>query len=158
MTIYSLYVKTHKKTGLKYLGQTSKDPIKYCGSGIDWKEHLIKFGPEVHTEILLQTDNKEDRNYWGRHYSTLWAVVGAMDNFGNKIWANRILETGGGGPNSGNKGKKYKRRMELGIYRKYAPRKTRGIKRLRLHCVHCRKDVDVANINRYHGVGKCLPL
>jgi hypothetical protein len=40
MPIY-LYVKTHNKTGLKYLGQTSqKDPHKYPGSGTRWRHHL----------------------------------------------------------------------------------------------------------------------
>jgi hypothetical protein len=29
---YYLYVKTHNQTGLKYLGQTSKNPDKYQGA------------------------------------------------------------------------------------------------------------------------------
>jgi hypothetical protein len=101
MTIYTLYVKTHNETGLKYLGQTSKEPFKYCGSGVDWEKHLQQFGKDIHTEILLRTHNKDERNYWGRYYSTLWNVVGAMDDFGNKIWANRIPETGSGAGNNG---------------------------------------------------------
>lgn len=96
MTIYYLYVKTHKVTGLKYLGQTSQDPFKYLGSGIDWVSHLKKFGNDVHTEILLKTTDKSERNQLGRYYSTLWHIVTAADNFGNKIWANKIPETGGG--------------------------------------------------------------
>jgi hypothetical protein len=94
--IYTLYVKTHNKSGLKYLGQTSQDPFTYSGSGVDWKIHLNEFGKDIHTEILLQTTNKEERNYWGRYYSALWHIVTAADDFGNKIWANRIPETGGG--------------------------------------------------------------
>jgi hypothetical protein len=90
MTIYTLYVKTHRKTGLKYLGQTSQDPFKYPGSGTDWIPHLEKFGNDVHTEILLQTTDKSERNQLGRYYSTLWHVVTAADDFGDKIWANRI--------------------------------------------------------------------
>lgn len=97
MTIYYLYIKTHKITGLKYLGQTSKDPYKYSGSGIDWIHHLKLFGNDLDTEILLQTEHKEQRNYWGRYYSRLLNIVTAADDFGNKIWANRIPETGGGG-------------------------------------------------------------
>lgn len=97
MTIYSLYVKTHRKTGLKYLGQTSQDPFKYPGSGVDWGAHLKEFGNDVHTDILLQTTDKSERNRLGRYYSALWHVVTAADDFGNKIWANRIPETGGGG-------------------------------------------------------------
>jgi hypothetical protein len=97
MTIYTLYVKTHRKTGLKYLGQTSQDPFKYPGSGVDWETHLKTFGNDVETEILLQTSDTEERNRIGRYYSNLWHVVTAADDFGNKIWANRIPETGGGG-------------------------------------------------------------
>ena len=97
-TEYSLYVKTHTKTGLRYLGQTSKDPLKYPGSGKDWKTHIREFGNDVHTEVLLQTTDKSERNRIGRYYSTLWHVVTAVDDFGNKIWANRIPETGGGDP------------------------------------------------------------
>jgi len=97
MTIYTLYVKTHRKTGLKYLGQTSnRNPQKYKGSGYDWVEHISKNGYDVDTEIIFQTSNIDERNYWGRYYSKLWNVVNAQDDFGNKIWANRIPETGGG--------------------------------------------------------------
>jgi hypothetical protein len=97
MTIYTLYVKTHRKTGLKYLGQTSKDPFKYKGSGKDWLPHLKEFGDDVHTDIILQTTDRSHRNNLGRYYSNLWHIVTSSDDFGNKIWANRIPETGGGG-------------------------------------------------------------
>lgn len=97
MTIYYLMVKTHKKTGLRYLCQTrQKNPHEYTGSGIDWSDHLNKFGTFIHTEIILQTHDKEELKRQGRYYSTLWHVVTAVDDFGNKIWANRIPETGGG--------------------------------------------------------------
>lgn len=96
MTIYYLYVKTHKITGLKYLGQTKQDPYHYIGSGTDWSSHLRIHGRTVHTEILLRTDSIDERNAWGRYYSTLWNIVGAPDDFGNKIWANRIIEAGCG--------------------------------------------------------------
>lgn len=99
MTIYTLYVKVHKITGLRYLGQTSKDPFKYVGSGIDWKKHLTLFGRHIDTILLLQTNNWEEIKFWGRHYSNLYRVLDAVDDFGDRIWANRILETGGGGSN-----------------------------------------------------------
>lgn len=31
--MYKLYLKTHNKTGMKYLGQTKQDPFEYRGSG-----------------------------------------------------------------------------------------------------------------------------
>lgn len=97
MTIYYLMVKTHNITGLKYLCQTKKkDPHKYLGSGIDWTKHLLQFGKTIRTEILLETTNKKLLNDTGRYYSKLWRITNAMDDFGNKIWANIIPETGGG--------------------------------------------------------------
>ena len=97
MTIYYLMVKTHNITGLKYLCQTrKKDPYRYSGSGIEWVTHLKKFGKTITTEVIFQTTNKQQLNELGRYYSQLWRVVDAIDDFGNKIWANLIPETGGG--------------------------------------------------------------
>jgi hypothetical protein len=90
-------VKTHKNTGLKYLCQTrQKTPDKYKGSGVEWSKHLSVFGNNIHTEIIKVCESRNDLKWWGRYYSNLWNVVGAMDDFGNKIWANSIPETGGG--------------------------------------------------------------
>ena len=96
MSIYSLYIKTHKKTGLKYFGYTKQNPHLYSGSGTDWKIHLKKHGYEVYTEVLLQTADKAEIVSWGILYSSKWNIVSAQDDFGNKIWANKIPETGSG--------------------------------------------------------------
>jgi hypothetical protein len=91
MTIY-LYVKTHKVTGLKYLGTTvSKNPHAYKGSGKYWRNHIEKHGYEVDTEILFETNNKEELTEKGLYYSELWNVVES------KEWANLKPETGAGG-------------------------------------------------------------
>ena len=97
MTIYYLYIKTHNKTGLKYLGQTKRNPHTYLGSGTTWTTHLRSNGNNVTTTILLSTTSVAARNYWGRYYSNLYKVTTAMDDYGNRIWANRIPETGAGG-------------------------------------------------------------
>ena len=87
-----LYVKTHIKTGLKYLGKTTnKDPHKYPGSGTVWRRHLDKHGYEYTTEILLETDSKEELTEKGIYYSHLWNVVDS------KEWANLKPESGDGG-------------------------------------------------------------
>lgn len=94
MTIY-LYVKTHTKTGLKYLGMTaSKDPHLYSGSGIYWKNHLQKHGYEYTTEILKECKNKDEIKEWGLYYSRLWNIVESKD------WANLKEEQGDGGRQS----------------------------------------------------------
>lgn len=90
MTIY-LYVKTHRKTGLKYLGKTtSSDPYTYKGSGSIWRDHLKEHGIEYDTEIIRECQTKQELSQWGRYYSKLWNVVESPD------WANQIPETGGG--------------------------------------------------------------
>lgn len=94
MTIY-LVIKTHKKTGLKYLCKTIQNPYKYRGSGVDWKKHLKVYGNDHTTEILKICKDNSELYHWGKYYSNLYQVVSAMDNYGNKIWANKIPETGG---------------------------------------------------------------
>jgi hypothetical protein len=96
MTIY-LCVKTHAITGLKYLCKTTKDPFTYKGSGKNWIPHLKKYGNEHYTEIIKICQTQEEFYYWGKFYSNLWNIVNSQDDFGNKIWANIIPETGGGG-------------------------------------------------------------
>ena len=91
MIIYYLYIKTHRKTGLKYLGQTKQDPFKYRGSGKRWLNHIKKHGYDVDTEILLETSNKEELKETGIYYSNLWNIV--QDN----TWANIIIENASGG-------------------------------------------------------------
>lgn len=97
MPTYYLYIKTHKITGLKYFGYTTYDPYSYSGSGIDWKKHCNIYGKEyIETEIVLKTNNWDELTSMGRYYSKLWRITSAVDNFGNRIWANRIVESGGG--------------------------------------------------------------
>ena len=90
--IYYLCVKTHQKTGLKYLCQTKrKDPYKYSGSGVEWLKHLKEHGYEHTTEILRECSTKEELKEYGLHYSSLWNVVDSS------TWANLKPEDGGGG-------------------------------------------------------------
>jgi len=97
MSIYSLYVKTHRKTGLKYLGKTNQDPHKYPGSGVYWSRHLKEHGDEVDTEVLHECQTNAEIRELGLHYSALWDIVNAVDEQGRKIWANLKPEEGDGG-------------------------------------------------------------
>lgn len=89
MTIY-LYVKTHRKTGLKYLGKTEQYPYKYHGSGVYWKSHIMIHGYDVETEILRECRSNDEVKQWGLHYSHLWNVVESNE------WANLREENGDG--------------------------------------------------------------
>jgi hypothetical protein len=90
-----LYLKTHNKTGLKYLGYTSKNPFKYKGSGLHWKRHLKIHGNDISTEILKECVDKNEIKYWGEYFSNLWNIVD------NTEWANLKPESGDGGSNKG---------------------------------------------------------
>jgi hypothetical protein len=87
-----LYVKTHRLTGLKYLGKTTaNDPASYKGSGTYWSAHIKKHGYNVDTAILRECKDNEEVTEWGKYYSQLWNIVE------NPEWANLKDETGDGG-------------------------------------------------------------
>jgi hypothetical protein len=89
-----LYLKTHRVTGLKYLGKTKQDPYKYKGSGLRWNRHLAKHGNDVSTLILFESDNIQEIKTQGQYYSDLWNVVN------DQSFANLRPETGDGGDTS----------------------------------------------------------
>lgn len=93
MKIY-LYLKTHRVTGLKYLGKTTQDPYKYKGSGLRWIRHLAKHGNDVSTLILFESDNGQEIKTQGQYYSDLWNIVN------DQSFANMRPETGDGGNTS----------------------------------------------------------
>ncbi len=92
MALFSLYIKTHKVTGLKYFGVTTKrDVFKYKGSGIYWVKHLKKHGYNVCTEIYYTSDNQQDINKKAVEFSLNNNIVLSRG------WANLVIEDGGTG-------------------------------------------------------------
>jgi hypothetical protein len=92
-TIY-LYLKTHNKTGLKYFGMTKQDPNNYMGSGKRWRNHLSKHGNNVNTEIIFQSEDKQEISDVGVFYSKMWNIVESGE------FANLKIEEGDGGDTS----------------------------------------------------------
>ncbi len=85
-------VKTHNKTGLKYLCKTQqKDHAKYLGSGKLWRKHLKVNGEDITTAVIFETHDKEELKSMGIYYSKLWNVTGSDE------WANMKDEEGDGG-------------------------------------------------------------
>ena len=85
-----LYLKTHNISGLKYLGQTKHNPLKYNGSGVIWKKHLMKYGTDITTEILSECEAQEEVRDIGMFYSNKWDIVN------NPEFANLQEESGQG--------------------------------------------------------------
>lgn len=98
--MFSLYLKTHNETGLKYLGFTKNDPYIYLGSGKYWVSHIKKYGTNITTEILFQSEYKEDIKNKGKYYSHLWNIVESRE------FANLTIEEATGGATF--KGRKHK--------------------------------------------------
>lgn len=94
----TLYLKTHNKTGLKYLGQTTKDPFKYLGSGKYWKSHIIKHGNDIHTKILFESTDLEKFKEACRAFSIELNVV-EDDNYANLVEEVGGVSHGPAGPN-----------------------------------------------------------
>jgi len=89
-----LYIKTHNKTGLKYLGKTVQDPFTYRGSGKRWINHIKKHGNDVTTEILGQYESIDDLRKDSVVMSEKFDIVNSEE------WANLRPETGDGGDTS----------------------------------------------------------
>ena len=92
MSIYPtrLYVKRHRKTGLKYFGKTTtKNIYSYSGSGKYWKRHIKEHGKDIETlwvsEYFLDNADLVD-------FSILFSEL--FDIASSNEWANLIAENG----------------------------------------------------------------
>ena len=122
MSIYPtvLYIKQHSLTGLKYFGKTTRDPLKYLGSGKRWMHHIKKHGPE-HVRTLWVSESFIDSELISD-----FAEEFSKDNniVESKNWANLINENGLDG--GGNKGitPSVETRQKLSDAKKGKPGKT----------------------------------
>lgn len=89
-----LYIKTHNKTKLKYLGKTVQDPFTYKGSGKRWINHIKKHGNDVTTEIVGTYETIDDLRSDSIIISEKYNIVNSEE------WANLRPETGDGGDTS----------------------------------------------------------
>jgi hypothetical protein len=84
-----LYIKKHNITGLKYFGRTtSKDPIKYKGSGKWWTRHLKMYGNDVTTVWCHLYEDKHVIQEEAIAFSVSHNIVES------KEWANLMIEDG----------------------------------------------------------------
>lgn len=92
---YYILLKTHNKTGLKYLCKhvTAHEHTcySYLGSGVYWARHLAKHGEDISTEIIAVCNSANEAKETGLEYSNKWNIVES------KEFANLIPEHGQGG-------------------------------------------------------------
>lgn len=87
--MFKLMVKTHNKTGLKYLCITKRKNFReYQGSGVHWRKHLLKHGNDFSTKLIYVTKDYELFLCKCYYYSELYNVAKS------KEWANLIPESG----------------------------------------------------------------
>lgn len=100
MKTHKLMVKTHLKSGLKYLCYTRTDGMEYDnykGSGILWKKHLKKYGDNIKTELIFETTDKDEFRKVAIEKSIEFNIVNSNE------WANLKIEEGDGGDTVSNK-------------------------------------------------------
>lgn len=85
--VITLYIKTHRITGLKYFGYTTrKDVSRYKGSGIYWRQHIRKHGNDANTEIVGIFENIDKASLFAIKYSEDNNIVESDE------WANLMIE------------------------------------------------------------------
>lgn len=86
-----LYIKEHNVTGLKYFGKTTRDPLKYKGSGTHWTRHISKHGNDTTTIWCQLFTDREELTQYAVEFSIKNNIVESAE------WANLIVEDGLGG-------------------------------------------------------------
>ena len=85
-----LYIKRHSVTGLKYFGKTTRDPLKYRGSGKEWKQHFTEHGKKfIETLWVSKLFTDPDDIY---EFATF--VSEELDIVNSPEWANSKVENG----------------------------------------------------------------
>ena len=98
MIVY-LYVKRHNVTGLLYFGKTTKNPLKYNGSGKYWKNHLSQHGKDVETLVVWEFEHDDPSLVeFAEGFSETYNIVKSSE------WANLIVENGLDGAPVGHEG------------------------------------------------------
>ena len=54
----TVYIMEHEKTGMFYMGITTRNLDNYWGSSIPWQKHIEENGREVIKHVMLVTDDQ----------------------------------------------------------------------------------------------------
>lgn len=89
MSIIYLYVKQCSHCGLKYFGNTTRDPYKYNGSGKYWQRHVKTHGTKhIKTLDVYSFEDQKLCNEFALNFSEVNNIVESSE------WANLMPETG----------------------------------------------------------------
>ena len=104
-----LYVKQHRKTGLKYFGMTAtKDPYVYQGSGKYWRRHLKMYGIDIDTPSVCEFQDLKSCEEFAIEFSEKNNIVES------KEWAILRPENGKDGKAPGSPGMKKEKNPNWG--------------------------------------------
>ena len=84
-----ILLKEHKDTGLKYLCYhfgNNDSCYSYLGSGVYWKQHLLKHGKKIKTTIIKTCNTQDEARDIGIFYSKQFNIVES------KEYANLMIE------------------------------------------------------------------
>lgn len=81
-----LYIKQHKVTGKLYFGKTTKNPLKYNGSGLYWSRHLKSHGKDIETLWYCLFTDQEECTKFALMFSEQEDIVNS------DLWLNLIFE------------------------------------------------------------------
>jgi hypothetical protein len=98
--MFYLYIKEHKKTGLKYFGFTRNSNVSaYPGSGKYWVKHYRKHGgpSEIETKKIWAFEDQEACSKFALEFSLKENIVES------DLWANLVPEDGSHGGHFGSK-------------------------------------------------------
>jgi hypothetical protein len=142
MVTIRLYLKTHKKTGKKYFGVTTRDDYhRYDGSGKHWLRHLRKHGKEHTTVIVAEFKDQALATEFALEYSAQHQIVES------KEYANMCPEDARQGAYGNRHTDEQKKKWSL---------ERSGVALEKPHsCPHCKKNFSTQKIEHHK---KCCRL
>lgn len=91
---HKLMIKRHIDTGMQYLCYTTKEGEEYSrykGSGVYWKKHLKKYGSNISTDLIFESDDYDEFKKFAISKSIEYDIINS------EYWANLTIEEGTGG-------------------------------------------------------------
>ena len=146
----TVYIMEHEKTGMFYMGITTRNLDNYWGSSIPWQKHLEENGrEEVIKHVMLVTDDQVLLEKKCKQWSKEFDIVN------NNLFFNLVEERGGSIGDQANPnykdgkwvGRHDDKELERRLYKeadakKYIKAKASGIAKYRSAAIHAKRNGD----------------